>query len=127
MRGRGRRLENELPELFPDLVRPFARGVLGGLDLLPSLAAQDADEAANRVRLPARSFHDFGQCRTFGALHHGDHLGLLVGALRLWLARWLLGAPYVLRGFGFLALQRSCSAAAGSGVAFTELIAFSLI
>src|SRR5487761_2545532 len=29
------RLHDELPELFPDLVRPFARGVLGRLDLLP--------------------------------------------------------------------------------------------
>jgi hypothetical protein len=51
-----RRLEAELPELFPDLVRPFARGVLGRLDLLSSLAAQDADEAPHGVRLPAHGF-----------------------------------------------------------------------
>ena len=38
--------------LLPDFVRPFARSVLGRLDLLASLAAQDADEAAHYVRLP---------------------------------------------------------------------------
>jgi hypothetical protein len=61
-------LDEELPVLFPDLVRPFARGVLGRLDLLPSLTAQDADEAANRVRLPACSLHDLGQRYALRAL-----------------------------------------------------------
>ena len=41
----------------------LARGVLGRLDLLPSLAAQDADEAAHGVLLPARGVHDLSQCR----------------------------------------------------------------
>jgi len=31
-------LDDELLELFPDIVRPFARGVLGRLDLLSSFA-----------------------------------------------------------------------------------------
>ena len=48
-------------KLFPDPVRPFAFRVLGRLDLLASLAAHDADEAAHGVRLPVRVFHDFGQ------------------------------------------------------------------
>jgi hypothetical protein len=112
---------------IPDLVRPFARRVLGRLDLLPSLAVQDADKPAYDLLLPASGLSPSGQRGALRALHHADDFGLLVGAVGLRLARWLLGAPYVLRGFGFLALQRSCSAAAGSGVAFTELIAFSLI
>jgi hypothetical protein len=54
--------------------------VLGRLDLLPSLAAQDADEAAYSVRLPISGFHDLAQRSAFGSLHHRDHFGLLVGA-----------------------------------------------
>ena len=41
--------------LFPDLVRPFARGVLGRFDLLTALAANDADKAPHRVRLTSTS------------------------------------------------------------------------
>jgi hypothetical protein len=42
-------LDGRLPVSFllGDLVDPLARGVLGRLDLLPTLAAQDADEAPN--------------------------------------------------------------------------------
>jgi hypothetical protein len=66
--------------LFQDSIRALSGCVLSGFDLLPALAAQDADETAHRVLLPARDFHDLGQSRAFGALHHGDHLRLVVGA-----------------------------------------------
>ena len=95
-------MDDELAALFPNLVSPFARGVLGRLDLLSSLAAQDADEAPHGVRLPARGFHDLGQRHAFGAFYHGDDVGLLVAAIGLWFSRWLLGPPRLLRGLGLL-------------------------
>jgi hypothetical protein len=95
-RGRGGVWTTSCLKLFPDLVGPFASGVLGRLDLLSSLAAQDADEAAYGVRLPASCLHDLGKRGAFGALHHLDDLGLLVGAVRLWLGG-LLGAARFLR------------------------------
>jgi hypothetical protein len=83
--------------LLCDLVRALARGVLGRLDHLASFAAQKADESAqkadestHRMQLPARGGHDLGQGRTLGALHHRDHLGLLVGAIRFGFAGLLL-------------------------------------
>jgi hypothetical protein len=82
--------------------RSFTPGVLGRLDPLPSLAAEDADESPHRVRLPASGFHDFGKCGALGALHHRDHFRLLVGAIRLWLGDGLLGSARLLRGLGFL-------------------------
>jgi hypothetical protein len=75
--------------------------VLGRLDLLPSLAAQDADEAAHCVRLPASGFHDFAQRTAFGSLHHRDHFGFLVGATPFRLAG-CLGPGWLLRGLGLL-------------------------
>jgi len=76
--------------LLCDLVRALARGVLGRLDHLASFAAQKADESTHRMQLPARGGHDLGQGRTLGALHHRDHLGLLVGAIRFGFAGLLL-------------------------------------
>ena len=43
--------------LYCDAVGPLARSVLGRVNLLPCLAAEDADEAAYRVRLPIRDGH----------------------------------------------------------------------
>jgi hypothetical protein len=100
-------LDDELPELFPDLVRSFTRGVLGRRDLSPSFAAQDAHEAADCVRLPARGFHDLGQCGALRALDHGDHFRLLVGAIRLRRAAWLLGPAAFFADLAFLAALRA--------------------
>ena len=41
--------------------RGLPRCVLRGFDLLATLAAQDADEPAHRVLLPAGGLHDLGQ------------------------------------------------------------------
>lgn len=49
------------PNLFPDLVRPLARSVLGRVDLFATLVAQDADEAPHGVRLPLGGRNDLGQ------------------------------------------------------------------
>lgn len=46
--------------LLLDLVRALASFALGRFDLLASLLSQGAHEAAHRVRLPARCFHDLG-------------------------------------------------------------------
>src|SRR5207302_7957778 len=105
--GRGGVWTTSCLTLFRDLVCPFARGVLGRLDLLPSLAAQDADEAAYGMRLPVRCFHDLRESRAFRALHHCDDLGFLVGAVRLRLGSCFLGAGGLLRGLGFLRFART--------------------
>src|SRR5260370_23342698 len=102
-RGRGGVWTTSCLELFADLVRPLARGVLRRLDLLPSLAALDADETAYCVRLPACGFHDLGKGGALGGRHHLDHFGFLVGAVRLRFAGGLLGAAHLLCGLGFLA------------------------
>jgi hypothetical protein len=52
-RGKGRVMEDHQIR-FRAAVR-----ALGGLDLLTSFATQDADEAPQGVRLPARGLHDF--------------------------------------------------------------------
>jgi len=62
-----------------------------GIVILRLLTAQDGDEAPHGVRLPTRGFHDLRECGAFRAPHHGDHLGLLVGAIRLRFAGRLLG------------------------------------
>jgi hypothetical protein len=40
-------------------------------------AAEDADEAAHRMLLPAGRFHDLGQGHALGALYHRDHVRFL--------------------------------------------------
>src|SRR5450756_1476111 len=67
--------------LFGDAVRPLASGVLRRLDPLTCFTAQQGNEAAHGVRLPARCFPDLVERHTLGALHHRDHLRLLVAAL----------------------------------------------
>ena len=62
-----------MPDLLRDFVAALPGGVLRGLDLLPTLAAQDADEAAHSVLLPSGGFLRF-------RLHHRDHLSILVGS-----------------------------------------------
>src|SRR5882724_3012384 len=89
-------------KLFPDPVRPSARGVLGRVNLLTAFAAQDADEAAYGVRLPFRGGHDLGQGCAFGPLHQRNHFGLLVGAIRFWFGGRFLSPTGLLRGLGFL-------------------------
>src|ERR1700733_3181748 len=88
--------------LLGDLVRALPGGVLRGLDLLAALAGEDADEATDGVLLPARSCYDLSQRRTLGALHHRDHVGLLVGTLGVGFAGRLLRLARFLRGLGFL-------------------------
>jgi hypothetical protein len=66
--------------LLFNLVRALVVSVLQGLDLLPTLAAENADKAADRVLLPACRFHDLGQRHTLRAFYHSDYFGLLVGA-----------------------------------------------
>jgi hypothetical protein len=78
------------------------------------------------VRLPLRRFHDFGQRRALGALHHRDLFRLLVGAIALRLYG-LVGAALFLVWLGLLAALRFGFASADSGVVFTASIAFSLI
>jgi hypothetical protein len=78
-------------ELLSDLVRPFACGVLGRIDLLVSFATKDANEA-HGVRLLAGGLDDLGKGGTLGALHLGDYLGLLVGAVGLGFARFIYGS-----------------------------------
>ena len=86
-----------------DLQNPKVRYLVSGrLDLFPSHAAQDADEAAYGVRLPAGRLDDLGKGGALGALHHRDHLGFLVDVIVLRLGRWLIGAACLLRGLGFI-------------------------
>ena len=53
-------------------------------------------------RRPACGLHELGQRRALGALHHGDHFRLFVGAVRLWLGGRLLRPRRLLRGQGLL-------------------------
>src|ERR1700722_12139738 len=66
--------------LLRDVVAALPGGVLRGLDLLPALAPQNADETPHRVLLPARCFDDFSERHTLGTLHHRDHLCFFVGS-----------------------------------------------
>jgi hypothetical protein len=97
-------------------------GVLGRLDLLPSLAAKDTDEASHGVRLPARGFHDLGERGALRALHHGDYLRLLVGALALGLPAAFLA----LLAFGDLVFFVGLAAPLGFAVSGAGLLMFSL-
>ena len=69
--------------LLGDAIRAFPGGVLRRFDLLAALAAQDADEAAHRVRCQPVAFMISASVCAFGAFHHCDHFGLLVGAIHL--------------------------------------------
>src|ERR1700693_2320180 len=101
--NRKRRLDERLlANLLGDLVDSLPAGVLGRLDLLSALAAQDADKAPDCMCLPFGDGHDLGQRRTFGPLHHRDYFSLLVGVVRFGFAGWLPCAPRFLRGLGFL-------------------------
>jgi hypothetical protein len=51
------------------LMKRTKGATLGRFDLLSALAAQDADEAPDRVRLPLRDGHNLRQRRALGALH----------------------------------------------------------
>src|SRR5579871_176606 len=75
---------------------------LRGLDLFTSLAAQDADEAAHRVRLPISGFHDLRQGGAVRALQHGDDLGLFVAWLGGSFTYCSLRLRRLLRGLGLL-------------------------
>lgn len=66
--GRAGRTSVVLPG---DRVNPRAVLSLGGLDSQSHLLAERArHEPADRMRLPARSFHDLGEGSTFGTLDH---------------------------------------------------------
>jgi len=71
------RIWQAVQRLSPDGAQQAAPVALGKAK---SLAAQDADEAADRVRLPVRRFHDLRQRRALGPFHHRDDVGLLIGA-----------------------------------------------
>jgi hypothetical protein len=97
-----------------------------GFDFSRRLAAEDADEAADGVLLPARRLDDLRQCRPFGALHEGDHLGLLARSVRSRFAAASLARGAFFPAFGFFAgLRRTfVCAVPGSGVAlFSDSIA----
>src|SRR5690349_15317115 len=81
MRTRGGGWKGFAGNLLRDLVPPFAGRVLRRFNRLSTLAAEDADEAANRVRLPAGRCHDLRQRSALGPFHHRDDLGLLVSAV----------------------------------------------
>jgi hypothetical protein len=95
-------LDDELPVLFSILYVRSPGGILGRLDLLPSLTAQDADEAAYPVLLPTCGLDDLGQRCSFGALHHLDHLGFLVWGRLSGLPAGFFGAARLLGALGFL-------------------------
>ena len=101
-RGRGGVWATSCLQLFRDLVYPFARRVLGRLDLLLSLATQNADEAPDGVRLPVRGLHDLGKRGALGAAHLLRGFGLLGGfALALGFARSDAGLPMLSLSIGF--------------------------
>jgi len=87
-------------KLLRDAVSAFARVVLRGLDLLPTLAPEDADKTTHSVRLPARRRHDLRHRRAFGALDQHDDLGLLVAAPSFGLAGRFLSGRQLLGSFG---------------------------
>jgi hypothetical protein len=93
---------NEPPELFPDFVRSARPRLSWTTRSSPLLAAQDADEPAYGVGLPASAFHDLGQRGAICALHHRNDLGLLVGAVGFRLGGCLLGLAAFLRTLGSL-------------------------
>ena len=70
--------------------------VLGGFDLLATLAAEEAHEAAYRVSLPASRLHDLGKGRALRAFHHRNEFGLLVRAVRFCLLGGTLGLRFSL-------------------------------
>jgi len=124
-RGRGGLWTTSCLTLFSDLVRPVARGVLGRLDLLPSLTAEDAD--THSVRLPARRFMISGSVAPLARFIMAITSALLLVRSRLGLAATFLARPAFFAGLAFLAACASALRAADAGVAFDESIAFSLI
>jgi hypothetical protein len=82
-----------------------AWSILGRLDLLSSIAAEDAHEASHSMRLPARSLRDFGQRGALRTLHHGDHFGLSLARSDFGLAAGFLARPAFFAGFAFLGLR----------------------
>ena len=68
LRARRRRLDTGscLHRLLGDAIGALPVGVLRGLNLSASLAAQDADEPAPGVRLPAGRFHNSSGSSAFG-------------------------------------------------------------
>jgi len=64
--------------LAADGVHPLSVVALGRFQLQSHLLRdRPAEEAANRMRLPAGGFPQFGERRTLGSLQQGDYLGLL--------------------------------------------------
>jgi hypothetical protein len=97
---------------------------------LSALAAKDADEAQDGVRLPASGFHDLAQRCALGALHHRDDLSLLIGEVRSRLLVAFLARATFFAALRFLAgLRPSLGCAAlGSGLlVFSDSIVFVLI
>ena len=93
--------------LLGDAIRAFPGLVLRGFDLLTSLAAQNANKAPHGVRLPARGFHDLGQCCAFGALHQRGYVGFLVAGVRF---------PFGVLSLGCFLLGRSFPAGLALGL-----------
>src|ERR1700682_2127933 len=91
--------------LLRDAVHAVAGGVLLRFDLQPALAAEDADEAPDRVLLPTGELLNLGQTRALGPLHEGDYLVLLTALARNGLCCGLLGS--LRRGGHFSALARA--------------------
>jgi hypothetical protein len=98
-----------------------------------SFAAQQSDEPADGVRLPARRLHDLRERRTLGALQHRDYFALLVAAIGFGFTARLLAAGHLLRGLGLLgAFARALSPPSDVGLLLVaesivcSLISFSL-
>ena len=119
--------DDELPEIcFPILyVRsPVALAFFDDSIFSPPLRPRMLTKPRTVCCCQPVVFYDLGQCGALRALHHRDHLGLLVGAVRLRLGCFLAGASFA--GLALLPGWRFGFAAVGSGVAFTESIGISL-
>lgn len=88
--------------LLGDLVRALPGVSLRRLDLLRSLAAEDADETPHGVLLTARGGYDLTQRRASGAFQQRDDFDLLVACVRLRFASHPLRLVRLLRRLGFL-------------------------
>jgi hypothetical protein len=120
-------LDDELPVLFADFVRPFARCVLGRLDPLPSLAAQNADEAAYGVRLPVRRFHDLPERRALRAFIIATSSAFLLVPSVFGLPTGFLDRAVFFAGLAFFLSLRPAFGCVASDAGLMLSIAFSLI
>jgi hypothetical protein len=129
-RGRGGVWTTSCLTLLPDLVRPFARRVLGRLDLLPSLAAEDADEARTVCGCQPVAFMISASVTPLARFIIAITSAFLLVRSAFGLAAAFLARPTFFAGLAFLLALRAPLGFAVSGpglLMFSESIAFSLI